>query len=98
MLINSICLCRVVILIPPSRLPAYKRGLTLGPGYPLEEKSKKEESTSEPSQAVVWEREREKRLPPPRLLCSLVHRFSRRRFLLFHPISYPGPQTFQLTK
>ena len=63
MLINSICLCRVVILIPPSRLPAYKRGLTLGPGYALEEKSKKEKSASEPSQAVVLERELEKRLP-----------------------------------
>ena len=42
MLINSICLWRVFILFPLSRLPAYNHGLTLGPGYALEEKGKKE--------------------------------------------------------
>ena len=42
MLINSICLCRVFILFPLSRLPAYNHGLTLGPGYALEEKGKKD--------------------------------------------------------
>ena len=66
MLINSICLCRVFILFPLSRLLAYNHGLTLGPGYALEEKGKKEKSASEPSRAVVWKREGEKRstLPP----------------------------------
>ena len=42
MLINSICLCRVFILFPLSRLPAYNHGLTLGPGYALKKKGKKE--------------------------------------------------------
>ena len=42
MLINSICLCRVFILFPLCRLPAYNHGLTLGPGYALEEKGKKD--------------------------------------------------------
>ena len=64
MLINSICLCRVFILFPLSRLPAYNLGLTLGPGYALEEKGKKEKSGSEPSRAVVWERKGEKRSTP----------------------------------
>ena len=65
MLINSICLCRVFILFPLSRLPAYNLGLTLGPGYALEEKGKKEKSGSEPSRAVVWERKGEKRSTTP---------------------------------
>ena len=30
MLMNSICLCRVFILFPLSRLPAYNLGLTFG--------------------------------------------------------------------
>ena len=88
MLINSICLCRVFILFPLSRLPAYNLGLTLGPGKGLEEKGKKEKSASEPSRAVVWEREGGKRSTYPHFR-SLVHRFGRRLFLLFHPISYP---------
>ena len=65
MLINSICLCRVFILFPLSRLPAYNLRLTLGPGYALEEKGKKEKSASEQSRAVVWERKGEKGRPPP---------------------------------
>ena len=66
MLINSICLSRVFILFPLSRLPTYNLGLTLGSGYALEEKGKKEKSASEPSRAVVWERELPQSSPPLR--------------------------------
>ena len=68
MLINSICLCRVFILFPLSRLPAYNLGLTFGTRLRTGRKRQKRKIASEPSRAVVWERDREKKLtasPPP---------------------------------
>ena len=93
MLMNSICLCRVFILFPLSRLPAYNLGLTFGTRLRTGRKRQKRKIASEPSRAVVWEREREKMFttppPPPPHFRSVVHRFTRQFFLLFHPISYP---------
>ena len=66
MLINSICLCRVFILFPLSRIPAYNLGLTFGTRLRTGRKRQKRKIASEPSRAVVWEREREKKLTPPR--------------------------------
>ena len=90
MLINSIWPCRVFILFPLSRLPAYNHGLTLGPGYALKKKAKKKKWT-EPGVSLGKGTGKNVHLPPPRPphLRSLVHRFTRRLFWLFHPLSYP---------
>ena len=61
MLINSICLCRVFILFPLSRLPANNLGLTFGTRLRTGRKRQKRKIASEPSRAVVWERERGKK-------------------------------------
>ena len=66
MLINSICLCRVFILFPLSRIPAYNLGLTFGTRLRTGRKRQKRKIASEPSRAVVWEREREKKSLAPR--------------------------------